>query len=102
MQIRYHDDYTLIRVISVKSYVIQMMNKKRARAIIEFDDHIYSSGRRDRKVLYIEKYADELKTHFSTNGVFSSPAQAVVWPKNKFPEGVGATNFPSDKQIKNN
>ena len=29
------------------------------------------------------------------------PAQDVVWLKEKFPEGLGATDFPIDKQIKN-
>ena len=36
----------------------------------------------------------------SENGVGFKPAQAVVWLKHKFPEGVGATDFPNDKQIK--
>ena len=31
--------------------------------------------------------------------VFKS-AEAIVWLKEKIPEGVGATDFPSDKYIK--
>ena len=83
---------------AIKSYVSPLMNKKRAQVIIYVDDPQSSSGRRGRKVSYSEKYADDLKTCFSENGVGFKPAQ--VWLKDKSPEGVGATDFPSDKQIK--
>ena len=46
----YPDDYNLTRVTSTNSYVIQMMNKKYCtREIIDFDDHISSIERRERK-----------------------------------------------------
>ena len=45
----YSDYYALPQVPTIKIYVGQMTNKKSAREIIEFDDHISSSGRRGRK-----------------------------------------------------
>ena len=86
----------------IKSYVIHPTKKNRTLDIIDFDDHIYSSGRRGCEVPHIEKYSDELKTCFSNNGVGFNPVQSVVCLKEKLPEGFGDTNLPSDKHIKNN
>ena len=78
------------------------MNKKRARAIIEFDYHISRSGIRGSKSSYRKKCADELNKCFRENGVGFKPSQAVVCLKDKFAEGIGATYLPCDKQNKNN
>ena len=56
--------------------------------------------RRVCKVFYIKKYSYELKPCFSKNGVGFNTEQAMVWLKEKIPEGLGTTNFPSDKYIK--
>ena len=86
---------------ATKSYVGQMMNRNRAQAIIDFDDHIFSSRRRGLKSSNREKYADEPKACLSENSLGFKLSQAMVWLKEIFPEGVGATDFPCDKQIKN-
>ena len=51
--------------------------------------------------MYRDKHADELRTCFRKNGVGFKTEQDVVWLKDKLPKGVGATKFPSGKQIKN-
>ena len=85
----------------IKSYVIHPTKKNRTLDIIDFDDHIYSSGRRGFKASYRDNYAGELKTFSRDNGTGFKPSHSVAWLQNKFFEGVGATDFPSDKQIKN-
>ena len=45
----YIDDCDLPRMLSIKGYVGQLMNNKRARAIIEFYYHISSGGIRGSK-----------------------------------------------------
>ena len=73
------------------------MKKKSTRTSIDVDDPQSSSGRRGHKVLYNEKYADETKMCFSDNSMGFKPVQADMWLKEKFPEVLGANNFPSDK-----
>ena len=58
MQIIYPDDYALPQVPGTKRYVDHLMNKKRTRETINFDDHIYNSGRRGHKSEYRDKYTD--------------------------------------------
>ena len=93
--------YSLPWFYAIKSYLIQLINKKYNRSIIYFDDHISSRGRRGRKSLYREKYDDELNTCFRKNVAGFKPAHDVVWLKDKFPEVVVSTNSPSEKHIKN-
>ena len=102
LQRRYPDDCALPLVPDNKIYVGHLKNKKRAGAIIEFDDHISSSGRIGCKALYREKYTGELKTCFRENSVGFKPYQDVVWLKGGFPEVVDTTYFPYEKHIKNN
>ena len=99
LYIRYPDYYSLPQVPAIKSYAGQLVNKKRDQAIIEFDDHMSIKGRRERKKLYIEKYAHKLKTCFSENVLGFTQFHAVVWLKENPSEGVDGTNFPSDIQI---
>ena len=100
MQIIYPDDCDLTRVPAIKRCIIHMINKNCTRAIIDFDEQKYIRGRRGHKEVYRENYSDELNKCFNENGVGLQTDQAVVCPKGNPPEGVGTTDFPSDKQIK--
>ena len=96
----YPVNYATTLVPAINTHVGQLMNKKNARAIIVFDDHIYSSRRRGRKASYRDKYAYEIKTCLRDNGVGFNTSQAIAWLKENPPEVVGATDLPVDKQIK--
>ena len=90
-QRKYPDDYALLQVPVINSYLSQLMNNKRVQSITEFDEHRFISGRICLKASYIEKCADEIKTRFRKNGVRFNTEQAVVCLKEKTPEVVSVT-----------
>ena len=67
------------------------MNNKCSQETIDSYEYKYSSERIRHKNLYRDKYDNELKTCYSENEVGFNTGEAVMWLKERFPEGVVET-----------